>query len=154
MEVTIANGLIVDARVGCLVFRLSSQKVTPEEGGLQIVGFQEGLLLVQIGEEQVLVSGDGIESIACPAEAPVEVSLTDGSTVLVPASVAPLVIALVASQQATLAQVKQLLDNTQIGQLQAQLDQVKGDLLLSQVLLQKRTDALSSIEQSAQAALV
>lgn len=154
MQVTLANGLVVDAEVGCLVFRLQSQKATPDEGGLPIVGFSEGQLQVHpAAGDDILVSGDAIESIACPAEPPVEVQLTDGTVVTVPASAAPLVQALVAAQRSALDQIRQLLDTTQVGRLQALLDQANEQLQLTQVLLQKRTDALGVIAQAAQEAL-
>lgn len=153
MQVTLANGLVVDAQVGCLVFRLSSQKASPEESGLPITGFSEGQLEVALPDgSPVLVSGDGIEAIACPAEPPVVIELTDGSTVTVPASAAPLVQALVTAQRSALDQIRSLLDTTQVGQLQAQLEQAQAQLALNQELLQRRTDALSAIAQAAQTA--
>lgn len=154
MLVTIAMGLQVNAAIGCLVFRVPPQKASPDEGGLPIIGFSEGLIQVQLASgDVVLVSGDGIEALACPAEPPVEVILTDGSTVVVPQSSAPIVQALVAAQQVALDQIRELLDVTQVGQLQTELAQVKGDLSAAQVLLQKRTDALAAIASTAQAAL-
>jgi len=154
MQVTLANGLIVDAEAGCLVFRLQSQKASPDESGLPIAGFSEGLIQVNMPDgSQVLVSGDAIESIACPALPPVDVTLTDGSHVSVPVSVAPLVQALVQAQQAELDQIKNLLDTTQVEQLQVQLQQAQAQLQLTQELLSKRTDALTAIVGTAQAAL-
>lgn len=154
MLVTLANGLQVDAEIGCLVFRLTSQKSVADEGGLPIVAFSEGLLQVQMPDGSlVTVSGDAIESVACPAQPPVEITLTDGSKVIVPASVAPVVNALVAAQQVALNQIRDLLDTTQVGQLQAQLDQATAQLNSTLVLLQKRTDALTAIVATAQTAI-
>lgn len=154
MQVTLANGLLVEAQVGCLVFRIAPQKATPEESGLPIIGFSEGLIQVQLPDlSEVLVSGDAIEAIACPAEPPVEVTLTDGSVVTVPASAAPLVQALVLAQESALDQIRNLLDTTQVGQLQAQLEQAQSQLTLTQELLQTRTEALVQVVTTAQGAL-
>lgn len=154
MLVTLSSGLQVDAEIGCFVFRTASQKANPEEAGLPITGFSEGLIKVILATgDEVLVSGDAIEALACPAEPPIEVTLTDGSVVVVPASAAPLVEALVSSQKAALEQIKQLLDSTLVGQLQTKLDQAMADLVDARGLLQKRTDALAAIASTAQAAI-
>lgn len=133
MQIKIASGLVVDVQVGDKIIRLDSFKVSPEEGPLEVKGFEGVACLVEL-EPGVLssVSGDTIAEIVKEAEELVDVKLPDGTIIKAPKSVAPLLQAVFDANKALVEQIASIVAGTELEAVKRERDELKALVLLLQ----------------------
>ena len=134
MQIKIASGQVVDVQVGDKIIRLDSFKASPDEGPLEVKGFEGDACLVEfaVGEPWSSVSGDTIAEIVQAAEELIDVKLPDGSVIKAPKSVAPLLQAVFDANKALVEQIASIVAGTELESVKRERDELKALVLLLQ----------------------